>query len=81
MDRADPDLPALAEAHSALAGPDPASHVLLRPRALVPAAFAVLVAVALVLRAKKKGPVARAPRTSSVKRNRRDRKDRRDDHR
>jgi len=69
MDRADADLPALAEAHAALAGPDQASHLLLRPRVLVPAAFAVLVALALVvLRKQKKGPVARAPRKKSSKR-------------
>ncbi len=83
MDRADADLPALGEAHAALGRPGTpdSSRCSCVHAALVPAAFAVLVAVALVLRAKKRGPVARAPRTSSVKRdgrNRRDRKDRRD---
>ena len=68
MDHADADLPAIAEARAAVA-PEPASHVLLAPRVLAPAAFAVLVVVAvLVLRKQKKGPVARAPRKKSSKR-------------
>src|SRR6185295_15445815 len=66
MDHADADLPAIAEARAALA-PE-ASHVLLGPRVLVPAAFAVLVVVAVLVRTKKKGPVSRAPRKKSSKR-------------
>jgi hypothetical protein len=73
MDGADAGLPAIAEAHAVLA-PEPTSHVLLGPRVLLPTAFVVLIAVALVLRAKKRGPVARAPRTYSVKRDRRNRR-------
>jgi tetratricopeptide (TPR) repeat protein len=79
MDRADADLPALGEARSAVAtrrAPD--SSTLLNPRALIVTSVVVLFALGLIWRARKRGPVARAPRTSSIKRNGRNRRDRKD---
>ena len=71
MDRADADLPALGEARSALAATrTPDSAPLLSSRALIVTSVAVVVALGLVWRARKRGPVARAPRTKSSKRSR-----------
>ena len=86
FDGADAGLPALSEARAALAdapaatpGPSsPSSSNAATVLALVTVAFVAAIAVTVAVR-KKRGPVSRAPRTSSVKRygkNRRDRKDR-----
>jgi hypothetical protein len=71
MDNADADLPALSEARLALAATrTPASASLLSSRALIVTSVAVVVALGLVWRAKKRGPVARAPRKTIAKRKR-----------
>jgi tetratricopeptide (TPR) repeat protein len=79
FDHADADLPALGEARAALDGTHapasqpPAPGALLNRRVLVPAAIAGLVGVWLLLRARKRGSVARAPGRRSQGRQRRNR--------
>ena len=71
FDRADPGLPALGEARSALdARRAPVFPFRVTTLVLASTTLVVLVAAALRHRAKKRGPVPRAPRHTSVKRRR-----------
>ena len=71
FDRADAGLPALGEARSAIAGmPAPASRFHRTALALASTMAAGLIVAALRRRAKKRGPVARAPRRTTANRRR-----------
>jgi tetratricopeptide (TPR) repeat protein len=74
LDRADADLPVLLEARAALeAPPAPAARFRFATSALAAVTIVGLLAAAVLLRRKKRGPVARAPGRRSQDRQRRNR--------